>query len=115
MPDEPFIAAKSSEWTLYSLMDSSDDSIRGILIRIIRESGVKFSSPESFEEDGWPGGPTPKFAKFWTTEGAAVVPSRDPFIWDLREPLLQDMPLACCCVLLYRRAKMFGVRWFGGI
>ncbi len=115
MPDKPSIAAKSSELTLYSLMDSSDDSIRGILIRIIRESGVKFSSPESFEDDGWPGGPTPKFAKFWTTEGAAVVPSRDPFIWDLREPLLQDMPLACCCVLLYRRSKKFGVRWIGGI
>ena len=115
MPDKPSIAAKGSELTLYSLMDSSDDVIRGILIRIIRESGVKFSSPASFEDDGWPGGPTPKFAKFWTTEGAAVVLSRDPFIWDLREPLLKDMALASCCVLLYRRSRKYGVRWIGGI
>jgi orotate phosphoribosyltransferase len=115
MPDKPSIAAKESELTLYSLMDSSDDFVRGLLIRIIRESGIKFSSPASFENDGWPGGPTPKFAKFWTSEGTAVVPSRDPFIWDLREPLLQDLALACCCVLLYRRSRKYAVRWIGGI
>jgi orotate phosphoribosyltransferase len=115
MPDKPSITRKGSELTLYSLMDSSDDFVRGLLIRIIRESGVKFSSPASFENDGWPGGPTPKFAKFWTIEGTAVVPSRDPFIWDLREPLLQDLALACCCVLLYRRSRKYAVRWIGGI
>ena len=115
MPDKPSIAATGSELTLYSLLDSSDDFVKGLLIRMIRESGVKFSSPASFENHGWPGGPAPKLAKFWTVEGTAVVPSRDPFIWDLREPLLQDLALACCCVLLYRRSKNYAVRWIGGI
>ena len=80
MPDKPSIAATGSELTLYSLLDSSDDFVKGLLIRMIRESGVKFSSPASFENHGWPGGPAPKLAKFWTVEGTAVVPSRDPFI-----------------------------------
>jgi len=115
MTDKPSIASTGSEVNLYSLLDSSDDFVKELLIRLIRESGVKFSSPASFENDGWPGGPTPKFAKFWTVEGTAVVPSRDAFIWDLREPLLQDLALACCCVLLYRRSKKYAVRWIGGI
>ena len=115
MTDKPSIAAAGSELNLYSLLDSSDDFIKELLVRFIRESGVKFSSPESFENDGWPGGPTPKFAKFWRVEGKAVVPSRDPFIWDLREPLLHDLALACCCVLLYRRSIKYAVRWIGGI
>ena len=115
MTDKPSIAATGSELNLYSLLDSSDDFVKELLIRFIRESGVKFSSPASFENDGWPGGPAPKFAKFWTVEGTAVVPSRDAFIWDLREPLLQDLALACCCVLLYRRSRKYAVRWIGGI
>jgi orotate phosphoribosyltransferase len=115
MTDKPSIAAAGSELNLYSLLDSSDDFIKELLIRFIRESGVKFSSPASFENDGWPGGPTPKFAQFWKVQGTAVVPSRDPFIWDLREPLLHDLALACCCVLLYRRSRKYAVRWIGGI
>jgi len=115
MTDKPSIATTGSELNLYSLLDSSDDFVKELLIRFIRESGVKFNSPASFENDGWPGGPTPKFAKFWKVEGTAVVPSRDAFIWDLREPLLQDLALACCCVLLYRRSRKYAVRWIGGI
>jgi hypothetical protein len=111
MTGKPSIAVGASELNLYSLLDSSDDFVKDLLIRFIRESGVKFSSPASFENYGWPGGPTPKFAKFWTVEGTAVVPSRDAFIWDLREPLLQDLALACCCVLLYRRSRKYAVRW----
>jgi orotate phosphoribosyltransferase len=115
MSGKPSIAVGSSELNLYSLLDSSDDFVKDLLIRFIRQSGVKFSSPESFENHGWPGEPTPKFAKFWSVEGTAVVPSRDAFIWDLREPLLQDLALACCCVLLYRRSRKYAVRWIGGI
>ncbi len=115
MTDKPSIVAAGSELNLHSLLNSSDDFIKELLIRFIRESGVKFSSPASFESEGWPGGPTPKFAKFWRVEGAAVVPSRDAFIWDLREPLFQDLALACCCVLLYRRSRKYAVRWIGGI
>lgn len=115
MTHKPSIAATRSELNLYSLLGSSDDFVKQLLVRFIRESGVKFSSPASFQKDGWPGGPTPKFANFWTVEGTAVVPSRDPFIWDLREPLLHDLALACCCVLLYRRSLKYAVRWIGGI
>jgi orotate phosphoribosyltransferase len=115
MTGKPSIAVGASELNLYSLLDSSDDFLKDLLVRFIRESGIKFSSPASFENDGWPGGPTPKFAKFWTVEGTAVVPSRDAFIWDLREPLLQDLALACCGVLLYRRSRKYAVRWIGGI
>jgi len=115
MTGKSSIATGTSELNLYSLLDCSDDFVKDLLVRFIRESGIKFSSPASFENYGWPEGPTPKFAKFWTVEGTAVVPSRDAFIWDLREPLLQDLALACCCVLLYRRSRKYAVRWIGGI
>jgi orotate phosphoribosyltransferase len=100
---------------MYSLFDLPDDAIKELLIGFIRQSGVKFRSREVFQGLTWPEGQLPKFAKFWKIEAGAVVPSRDPILWDLREPLLQDAALACCCVLLHRRARQHAIRWIGGM
>src|ERR1700733_8373144 len=115
MTGVPGISAQAAELDLYSLLGLPDELISDRLVGFIRQSGVKFRSREPFEACGWPEGPTPRFAKFWKIKAGAVVPSHDRLIWDLREPLLMDAALACCCVLLHRRAQRYGVRWIGGM
>lgn len=109
------MAIQAAKLDLYSILDLPDNVIRARLMTLIRESGVKFRSREAFEKLGWHGEPKPKFAKLWTVTNGEVVPSRSRMIWDLREPLLRDEALACCCVLLHRRAMPHRVKWIGGM
>jgi orotate phosphoribosyltransferase len=115
MTGDRAMEALATEPDLNSLLDLPDDLIKDRLIGFIRQSGVKFSSRAVFEEFGWRDGQTPSFAKFWRTKSGAVELSRDPLLWDLREPLLRDAALACCCVLLHRRVRQYAVRWIGGM
>lgn len=98
-----------------SALELPDDVLAARLLTMIRESGVKFRSAEAFQKNGWDSGPAPRFAKFWSVKAGEVVVSRDQFLWDLRETLLRDEALACCCVLLHRRARPYPVRWIGGM
>jgi orotate phosphoribosyltransferase len=100
---------------LGSVLQLPDEVLAGRLLTRIRESGVKFRSPQAFQKCGWGAEPAPRIAKFWSVKDGDVVVSRDQFLWDLREPLLCDDALACCCVLLHRRAQPYPVRWIGGI
>jgi orotate phosphoribosyltransferase len=101
--------------TLQVLLDLPDDALESRLMEFVRRCGVKFRSPEDFRELGWKQGPGPMFANIWRCRGAAVKPSRDPFIWDLRAPLLLDEALACCCILLWRRSRRYDAQWIGGV
>jgi len=101
--------------TLQAILDSPDEVLEGRLLAFIRQSGVKFRSRVAFEKQGWKNGPQPMIAKFWRREGETAIPSPEQMIWDLRAPLLQDEALACCCVLLWRRSRRYGVRWIGGV
>jgi orotate phosphoribosyltransferase len=92
-----------------------DDVLRARLLAFIRASGVKFRSPEAFQQVGWRDGPAPVFAKFWTLSAGTVTPSTDRMLWDLREPLLRDEALILCCTLMQRLARPYGARWIGGM
>ena len=115
MADESVITIPTRGLELSSLLELPDDVIRGRLITSLRKSGVVFRSRRDFEKTGWGEEPTPRFAKFWSVRAGETVVSRDRMLWDLREPLLRDEALTCCCALLYRRALPYAVRWIGGI
>src|SRR5277367_3379101 len=101
--------------TLQALLEMSDSALELRLMEFIRQSGVKFRSRSAFEKIGWRQGPNPTFAKFWRRQGDSVIPSPDALIWDLREPLMQDEALSCCCVLLWRRSRNYDAKWIGGV
>ncbi|HEY1920836.1 MAG TPA: hypothetical protein VGH27_35145 [Streptosporangiaceae bacterium] len=115
MTGTPVVAVPAAEPDLSSILELPDDVLQARLKEMIRESGVKFRSRASFAKSGWRDGPTPAFATFWRLGDGEVVPSKDDLIWDLRDTLLRDEALAYCCVLLYRRALPYGVRWVGGM
>jgi orotate phosphoribosyltransferase len=115
MAGESALAAPPTALDLHSVLALPDDVLRARLMTLIRESGIKFRSRETFEQAGWRGEPAPVFAKFWTSRTGNVTPSRDKLIWDLREPLLRDEALLYCCVLLHRLARPHAVRWIGGM
>jgi orotate phosphoribosyltransferase len=100
---------------LQALLDLADAALERRLLELIRQSGVKFRSRAAFQKIGWKNGPEPIIAKFWKREGSSLVPSSDELLWDLRAPLLGDEALACCCVLLWRRSRKYGVAWVGGM
>jgi orotate phosphoribosyltransferase len=115
MTGTPAVAIPAAVPDLSSIIQLPDDVLQARLKEMIRESGVKFRSRESFAKSGWPGGPAPAFAKFWRMSDDGVVPSRDDLIWDLRDTLLRDEALVYCCALLYRRALPYGIQWIGGM
>src|SRR5277367_6178472 len=100
---------------LQALLDLADAALERRLMELIRESGVKFRSRAAFQKIGWKSGPEPIIAKFWKRSESSLVPSSDELLWDLRAPLLGDEALACCCVLLWRRSRKYGVPWVGGM
>jgi orotate phosphoribosyltransferase/AMMECR1 domain-containing protein len=101
--------------TLQQLLAVPDDVLERRVIELIRKSGVKFRSQEEFRKIGWQEGPAPMYAKFVRREGGRAVPSPEPLLWDLRAPLLQDEMLSCCCVLLWRRSRIYDAQWIGGV
>jgi orotate phosphoribosyltransferase len=115
MAGESALAAPPTPLDLHSVLALPDEVLRARLMTLIRESGIKFRSRETFEQAGWRGEPAPVFAKFWTSRTGSVTPSHDKLIWDLREPLLRDEALLYCCVLLHRLAQPYAVRWIGGM
>jgi orotate phosphoribosyltransferase len=113
--EESALPAPQREPDLNTMLALHDDVLRARLAALIRGSGVKFRTPETFVQAGWRDGPAPTFAKFWKVSGGKAEPSQDELIWDLREPLLRDDALMYCCALLHRLAQPYPVRWIGGM
>lgn len=94
---------------------ADDEVLRALLLDALRRQGLKFASREAFDKHGWREGPPPRLEKFWaaTSEGPKI--SQDPFLWDLREALLEDRALVLNSILLWRRLRAYPVRYVGGM